>query len=105
MHDNHLIEDNSFNSITYHPPELNKSQKIASGTVKGVSEKYVLMKNETGFSVYRRLDLNRNYTVGQKIGGNGEILDGVADSVNSSSVAKTNTSTVAILNLSNRTKP
>lgn len=72
--DEHLIDDDDFNYIKYKSKNADEDQKIESGVVQHVSENYILMKNDDGFSVYKRLDFGRDYEVGQVIGKDGELV-------------------------------
>lgn len=97
----HLIDDDDFNYIKYKSKNAGEDQKIESGVVKHVSENYILMKNDDGFSVYKRLDFNRNYAVGQVIGEDGELVGKPIDNVST----ETNLSTDIISRSSNKKKP
>lgn len=97
----HLIDDDDFNYIKYKSKNAGEDQKIEPGVVKYVSENYILMKNDDGFSVYKRLDFNRNYAVGQVIGEDGELVGKPIDNVST----ETNLSTDIISRSSNKKKP
>lgn len=71
--DDHLIENDAVDYISYKDAESVEGMVMESGTIEVVSDHYVLLKNLSGYSVYQKNALTTNYVVGDKINEDGVI--------------------------------